>query len=129
MDSLRKSKAIYQYDPMGKKLIQVSQLIIPRSSHSVLCHKDMIYITGGMTDNEEVLKKCEAFNPKTQEVTMIASCKYPTTNSCVCALGDDQLVKLGGVFSNGENNDTIEIYIIRANMWAEIDPTIENMTS
>ena len=60
---------------------------------------------------------------------MIASCKYPTTNSCLCAIGDDQLVKLGGVFPNGENNDTIEIYIAKANMWTDIDPTIENIHS
>jgi hypothetical protein len=107
VDSMRKSKAIYQFDPSSKTLTQTSQLIVPRSSHSVLCHKEMIYITGGMTDNEEVLKKCEVFNPKTLEVTLFASCKYPTTNSCLCAVGEDQLVKLGGVFPNGENNDTI----------------------
>ena len=100
-----------------------------RSSHSVLNHKEKIYITGGMTDNEEVLKKCESFNPKTNEVTMISSCKYPTTNSCLAAIGDDLLVKLGGVFPNGENNDTIEILNLRSNRWDEIDPTIENMNS
>jgi hypothetical protein len=70
-----------------------------------------------MTENDEALKKCELFNPKTLEVTLLASCKYPTTNSCFCSIGDNQLLKLGGVFANGENNDTIEIYNIMANVW------------
>lgn len=52
VQNMKKSKAIYQYDPMNQTLNQVSQLIIPRSSHSVVSHKGLVYITGGMTDNE-----------------------------------------------------------------------------
>jgi hypothetical protein len=129
VDTLRKSKAIYQYNSSTRKLVPVAELNIARSSHSILCHQEIIYVTGGMTDSEEVLKKCEMFNTRTQEISLIASCKYPTTNSCLCAIGDGQLVKLGGVFPNGENNDTIEVYVTKANMWTEIDPTIENMNS
>lgn len=129
VETLKKSKVIYKYDAEKKSLVGVSELLVARSSHSVLCHKGLIYVAGGMTDSEEVLKKCEVFNPSNQEVSMMASCKYPTTNSCLSALGDSQLVKLGGVFPNGENNDTIEIYVIKANHWTEVDPTIENMNS
>ena len=107
VNTFRKSQSIYQYSHEKRSLLEVAQLIIPRSSHSVINHKEKVYIVGGMTDNEEVLKKCEVFNPKTNEVTLISSCKYPTTNSCLSSIGDDLLVKMGGVFPNGENNDTI----------------------
>lgn len=66
------------------------------------------------------------FNPKTEEVKTISPCKYATTNSCLSAIGEDFLVKFGGVYSNGENNNTIEVYNIKANVWFEVDPTIEN---
>lgn len=51
IDTLKKSSSIYQYDPVSKALVQASQLIIPRSSHSIICHRELIYITGGMADN------------------------------------------------------------------------------
>lgn len=28
--------------------------------------------------------------------------------------------------ANGENNNTLEVYSIKANLWAEVDPTIEH---
>lgn len=57
----------------------------------------MIYVIGGMTQQEQIPKKCEVFNTRTNETKIIASCKYPTTNSTLAILGDDNLVKLGGV--------------------------------
>lgn len=127
LDDLRRSKLIYQYDPAKHTLKSVAELAVPRSSHSVLCHRGIVYIVGGMTDNDETVRKCEAFYPKTGEIKLIASSKNATTNSCLCSLGSDQLVKLGGVFANGENNDGIEVYSIRSNTWTEVDPTIENV--
>lgn len=50
-----------------------------------------------MTQQEQIPKKCEVFNTRTNETKIIASCKYPTTNSTLAILGDDNLVKLGGV--------------------------------
>ena len=104
---MKKSKEIYQYNPQNEALVEVANLLIPRSSHSVLCHQGLVYITGGMTDNEQTLKKAELFNPKTKEISFIAACKYATTNSCLAAIGMNKILKFGGVFSNGENNDTI----------------------
>jgi hypothetical protein len=43
------------------------------------------------------------------------------------ALGSDNLLKLGGIFDSGENNDHIEIYNITSNQWFEIDPVIEGV--
>jgi hypothetical protein len=48
---------------------------------------------------------------------MIASCKYATVNSCVCSIAKDNLLKIGGIFSDGQNNDRIEIYNVTANLW------------
>jgi hypothetical protein len=62
---MKKSKTIYQFDPLNKTLIQAGELIIPRSSHSIVCHRKIIYIIGGMTENDENLKKGEIFNPQT----------------------------------------------------------------
>ena len=101
VNTFKKSNLIYKFDQQNQTLLPAAELIIARSSHSILYHKDLIYITGGMTDSEEVLKKCEVFNPKTAEVSFIPSCKYPTSNSCLCAIGDNQIVKLGGVLPNG----------------------------
>lgn len=43
------------------------------------------------------------------------------------ALGPDSLLKLGGIFENGENNDHIELYNIKLGQWSEIDPVIEGV--
>ena len=75
-ETLKRSRDIYKCDYAAATLRKVAELIIPRSSHSILCHEGTIYISGGMTNNDETLKKCEAFNPRTDEVKAIASCKY-----------------------------------------------------
>lgn len=97
--------------------MKVAELLVPRSSHSIVYHNGLIFITGGMTNNDETLKKCEVFDPKTEEVKSISASKYATTNSCLSAIGKDCLVKFGGVYSNGENNNTIEVYSIKADVW------------
>lgn len=53
-----KSTAIFQYDPMANSLKQVSSLNVGRSSHSIVCLKKMIYIAGGMSNNDIIPKKC-----------------------------------------------------------------------
>ena len=53
------------YEPLHKSLKKVSELNIGRSSHSIVCVKKMIYIVGGMIENEKIPKKCEVFNSKT----------------------------------------------------------------
>lgn len=37
---------------MTNILKEVSKLNIPRSSHSIICHKKLIYIIGGMSSND-----------------------------------------------------------------------------
>jgi N-acetylneuraminic acid mutarotase len=125
-DTLKRTKDIYQYNKSGKTLLKVAELLVARSSHSVLCHQGLIYISGGMTNNDETLKKCEIFLPRTNEIKAMASCKYETTNSCLCAIGNDSLLKFGGVHASGENNNTLEVYSIRNNLWTEVDPIIEH---
>jgi hypothetical protein len=97
--------------------VKVAELLVARSSHSIVYHNGLIFISGGMTNNDETLKKCEVFDPRTEEVKMIAPCKYATTNSCLSAIGKDYLIKFGGVYSTGENNNTIEVYSIKADAW------------
>ena len=67
------------------------------------------------------------FNTRKNESKIIAPCKYPTTNSTLCSLAGENLIKLGGVDAEGRNSDFIEIYNIAADFWGEIDPTIENV--
>lgn len=100
-DNLKRTKDIYQYNRSEKTLVKVAELLVARSSHSVLCHQGVIYISGGMTNNDETLKKCEIFLPRTNEIKTMASSKYETTNSCLCAIGNDNLLKLGGVHASG----------------------------
>lgn len=77
----------------------------------------MIYIVGGMAEQDQIPKKCEVFNTRTNETKLIASCKYATTNSTLCVLGDENLIKLGGVDIEGMNSDYIEIYNMKADFW------------
>jgi len=65
LNDYKKSKEIYKFNPQTQSLVEAASLLIPRSSHSVLCHNGLIYISGGMTNNEETLKACEIYNPKT----------------------------------------------------------------
>jgi N-acetylneuraminic acid mutarotase len=51
-DNLKRSKDIYHYNPKGDTLIKAAELLIARSSHSVLCHQGVVYISGGMTNND-----------------------------------------------------------------------------
>jgi hypothetical protein len=57
----------------------------------------------------------------------MAPCKYATINSILFSIGKENLVKLGGVDSDGHNSDFIEIYNIASDFWGEIDPTIEQV--
>lgn len=103
---MKKNPIIYEYSPGNRNLKAVSKLTHSRSSHSICCHRGLIYIIGGMGDTD-VLKQCEIFNTTLNTTQLIAPCKYATVNSCVCFMGTDSLLKLGGIFANGENNDHI----------------------
>ena len=107
IENLQKSSSIYQYDPLHATLSQVGNLQVGRSSQSMVCYKKIIYIVGGVADNDEIPKKCELFNSRTKESKLIAPCKYPTTNSTLCCLGGENLIKLGGVDTEGRNSDFI----------------------
>lgn len=72
----------------------------------------------------DVLSEFEVFNPSTKSTLQLKSCKYATVNSCLATIGGDKLLKLGGIFANGENNDHIEVYGIVTGQWVEIDPVI-----
>lgn len=63
----------------------------------MVCLKKIIYIAGGMSENDVIPKKCELFNSRTNECKLISPCKYATINSTLCSIGKDNLVKLGGV--------------------------------
>ncbi len=75
-----------------------------RSSHSIVCHKKIIYIVGGISDKDDIVKHCEKFDSRTKESQTIASCKFVTYNSCLASISRDNLVKIGGIFYNGEKN-------------------------
>lgn len=90
----------------------------------MVCVKRMIYIVGGMDDDDVIPKQCEVFNSRTNECKFIASCKYPTINSTLCSLGKEYLIKLGGVDNEGKNSDFVEIYNIGLDNWNEVDPAI-----
>lgn len=49
---------MFQFDAANKTLILVCEMKVARSSHSVVCHRGLIYIAGGISDNDEILKKC-----------------------------------------------------------------------
>ena len=53
--TMHKSSKIYEFSPGTRNLKPVSDLKFPRSSHSVVCFRGLIYICGGMGDND-VLK-------------------------------------------------------------------------
>lgn len=54
---MKKSHAIYEYSPGGRMLKSVSKMSYSRSSHTLVVCKGLIYVIGGMGDND-VLKEC-----------------------------------------------------------------------
>lgn len=58
LNTEEKSKIIYQFDPLNNTLKQAGKLNVGRSSHSMVCLKKIIYIVGGMDDNDTIPKKC-----------------------------------------------------------------------
>lgn len=84
---MEKSSHIYLYEPLHKILKKVGELNMARSSHSIVCLQKMIYVVGGMVENEKIPKKCEVFDTRTNQTRTISSCKYQTINSTLCALG------------------------------------------
>jgi hypothetical protein len=52
---MHKSGKIYEFSPGTMTLKHVAELKNPRSSHSLACFHSLIYICGGMGDND-VLK-------------------------------------------------------------------------
>lgn len=54
---MKKSHTIYEYGPGARILKSVSQLHHSRSSHTLVVYGGLIYVIGGMGDND-VLKEC-----------------------------------------------------------------------
>jgi hypothetical protein len=91
---------IFEYSPGTKNLKPVADLKHPRSSHSIACFRGLIYIVGGLGD-DDVLRELEVFNPSINTTQAMKSCKYATVNSCLTVIGNENLLKLGGIFANG----------------------------
>lgn len=97
---MKKSSRIYEYAPGTRTLKAVSEMKHSRSSHSLVCNRGLIYIVGGMGD-QDVLKEMEIFNPSISTTQVMKSCKYATVNSCISVIGGENLLKLGGIFATG----------------------------
>lgn len=98
--NMTKSNKIYKYDPLKKILVETAHMSMGRSSHSIVCHKKILYITGGVSDSDTALKTSESYNTATGQIRSLQSCHYATLNSTLAYINDN-LLKIGGVMANG----------------------------
>ena len=56
-------RSVYFYDEVREVLILISNMLVPRSRHSVTKMNNFLFVTGG-ENNEGVLNSCESYDLK-----------------------------------------------------------------
>lgn len=70
--------------------------------------------------DEGVLGYCEKYDTERDIWYEIRDLNLPRKNSSVCPLTADTLYVFGGTDSHGIMTDTIEMYIVSANIWISL---------
>jgi hypothetical protein len=87
---------------------------------------ERVFIVGGFTDGGTLTNKCEMFDLATYRSVKIADMGYASSNSCLTAVNNRQIIKIGGMLPDNTSCHYIEIYNCDRNLWLTIDPTVEN---
>ena len=117
----QKISNIYYYDPRGKDLKTVGNMVNPRSSHSVCYINDCIYIVGGFLNKQDFTTNCEIFDINKEKAYAIAGLNLACAVPGICPFNDRFIFKFGGLTEGLVLNNTIERYDIGMNVWELID--------
>ncbi|CDW71550.1 kelch motif family protein [Stylonychia lemnae] len=105
------------------------QMRIGRGCFSACYHDEMIYVFGGVNLEEGVIANCEKYDTEKDIWYVIRNLNIPRKNSSVCPLTADTLYLFGGTNHLGVMTDTIEQYLISANMWILLEIKMPNPIS
>ena len=102
---------------------------VGRGCFSACYHDEMIYVFGGVNLEEGVIGNCEKYDTEKDIWYVIREMNIPRKNSSVCPLTADSLYVFGGTNHHGMMTDTIEQYLISANMWILLEIKMPNPIS
>jgi N-acetylneuraminic acid mutarotase len=100
-----------------------------RGCFSACYHDEFIYVFGGLNLEENVLNQCEKYDIEKDIWYEIADMHIARKNSSVCTLTADTLYVFGGTCNNGRMTDSIELYLISANLWIQLKLKLPNPAS
>eukprot|EP00347_Sterkiella_histriomuscorum_P013022 403366312 len=100
-----------------------------RGCFSACYHDEFIYVLGGVNMEEGVLSYCEKYDTEKDIWYEIKDLTVPRKNSSVCPLTADTLYVFGGTDQHGLMQDTIEMFLISANMWILLSVKMPNPIS
>ncbi len=105
---------------------QLHQMRRGRGCFSACYQDEMIYVIGGVNLEDGVLKACEKYDTEKDIWYEIADMNLARKNSSVCPLTSDSMYVFGGTLSNSLMTETIEQFLISANMWITLSIKMPN---
>lgn len=88
-----------------------------RGCFSACYHDEFIYVFGGLNTVDGVLRQCEKYDIKSDIWYMVRDMQVPRKNSSVCVLTSDTFYLFGGTTGDGLMTDSIEMYVVSADLW------------
>jgi len=85
-----------------------SQLLRKRSYHSSLFFNNKLYIIGGASSGNQILKECECYNIIQKQWELLPNLNYARCNSGLCIYNDEYLYSFNGWNTKDHFLDSIE---------------------
>ena len=95
------SKRVYLLDVKNTLMTEISEMNLGRTGHCMVAHSGLIYVIGGITEENYSTDSCEVFSPQLNTWSEIASLNNACHSACaVSAAGS--IFKFGGLSIEGE---------------------------
>ncbi len=100
-----------------------------RGCFTACFHDEFIYVVGGLLLEEGVLNECEKYDTDRDIWFDMRPMNIARKNASICPLTADSLYVFGGTMPNGLMTESIEQYLVSANMWILLEVKLPNPIS
>ena len=95
-------------------------MVVPRASHGICSMNSVLYVCGGVGDNNALLNSFEKYDPVYNTWARLPNCPTATKFSLLIAFKDRYILKIGGLNNTGEVPIAFERYDISTNQWESL---------
>jgi len=100
----RSHNLCYCYDLLSGQMMQVPQMIYPRSSHGICQTSNHIYVCGGRLDGDAPQKSFERYSISLNTWERLPDAPTGAIRPLLVSLNDRQIFKFGGIGGQGSDN-------------------------